>query len=216
MKIIYLNSNGKPERLGILPDSLPDAGAADEMHSPAGTRSQTIPAGTPWKTPVYVAGAHRLEVFLDGLACVAGDVGNAQYSEADNRFHLRLMEETTWPGTGEIIRPYVPAAFYIEHEREYTWSNGRKELITYCVSQHKGGVDYYTQGTATATSSKFNNNSNIFRFKDLGTPETVGIHSVTVTTSQAGADRLYDLSGRRLQTEPTHGVYIKNGRTVVK
>ena len=82
MKTIYLNFNGKPERLGILPDSLPDAGAADEMHSPAGTRSQTIPAGTPWKTPVYVAGAHRLEVFLDGLACVAGDAGNAQYSEA--------------------------------------------------------------------------------------------------------------------------------------
>ena len=78
MKIIYLNSNGKPERLGILPDSLPDAGAADEMHSPAGTRSQTIPAGTPWKTPVYVAGAHRLEVFLDGVACAAGQ----EYAES--------------------------------------------------------------------------------------------------------------------------------------
>ena len=139
-----------------------------------------------------------------------------QYSEADNRFHLRLMEETTWPGTSEIIRPYVPAAFYIEHEKEYTWSYGGKELITFCVSLHEGGVDYYTQGTATATSSKFNNNSNIFRFKDLGTPETVGIHSVTAPTSQAGADRIYDLSGRRLQTEPTHGVYLKNGRTVVK
>lgn len=78
----YLVKTAQGQQLGILPDSLPDAGAADEMHSPAGTRSQTIPAGTPWKTPVYVTGAHRLEVFLDGLACVAGDAGNAQYSEA--------------------------------------------------------------------------------------------------------------------------------------
>lgn len=46
------------------------------------------------------------------------------------------------------------------------------------------------------------------------TPET-GIKSIERTTSSA-SNNLYDLSGRRLSKEPQHGVYIKDGKKVVK
>ena len=70
--------NAQGERLGVLPDSLP---VSQEIVSPAGSRETVVPAGEPWTTPPYTVGAHTLEVFLDGLICVAGDAATAQYSE---------------------------------------------------------------------------------------------------------------------------------------
>lgn len=74
----YIIRNAQGERLGVLPDSLPES---RELVSPAGSRDSTVPAGELWTTPPYTVGAHTLEVFLDGLACIAGDAATAQYSE---------------------------------------------------------------------------------------------------------------------------------------
>lgn len=43
---------------------------------------------------------------------------------------------------------------------------------------------------------------------------TSGINSVTV--ARDGADKLFDLSGRELKTAPKHGVYLQNGRKMVR
>ncbi|WP_291449662.1 hypothetical protein [Desulfovibrio sp.] len=68
--------------LGVLPDSLVNVGQAVETFSAAGSRTEAVLAGTPWSVPAYPVGADRLEVFLDGLACVGGnDSATAQYAE---------------------------------------------------------------------------------------------------------------------------------------
>ena len=43
--------------------------------------------------------------------------------------------------------------------------------------------------------------------------EEIGIISHTTASSHSG---LYDLQGRRLNHEPAHGIYIHNGRKVVR
>ncbi len=66
---------------GYLPDSPSAAGIVQELFSAAGTRTDVIASGADFAVPDYVVGAHRLEVFLDGLRCVDGTAENAQYAE---------------------------------------------------------------------------------------------------------------------------------------
>ena len=66
---------------GYLPDSPSAAGIVQELFSAAGTREGIIAAGEDFTVPEYTFGGHRLEVFLDGLRCVAGAAENAQYAE---------------------------------------------------------------------------------------------------------------------------------------
>lgn len=77
----YIVRDAQGTRLGVLPDSLPDAGETRERFSPAGSRAAPVPAGEHWETPPYLPGTHALEVFLDGLTCVAGEADAAQYAE---------------------------------------------------------------------------------------------------------------------------------------
>ena len=72
----YIIKDARGNKLGMLPDSLRVAQAA-ELRSPAGSRSAAIAAGTQFTVPRYEVGAHVLEVFLDGVACMTGE----QYTE---------------------------------------------------------------------------------------------------------------------------------------
>lgn len=69
---------------GYLPDSPSAAGIARELFSAGGAREAVIAAGADFTVPSYNVGAHRLEVFLDGLRCVCGTAENAQYGEIGN------------------------------------------------------------------------------------------------------------------------------------
>ena len=73
----YIIRNKSGDVLGILPDSLR---VVTEVRSSAGERSSTIAAGTEWDVPEYIVGKAQLEVFVDGLACMAG----SQYAEVGN------------------------------------------------------------------------------------------------------------------------------------
>ena len=64
--------------LGILPDSLRVAGQAEERHSPAGSRTSAITAGQSYTVPPYTVGGAQCEVYLDGVACAAGQ----EYAES--------------------------------------------------------------------------------------------------------------------------------------
>ncbi|PWL59090.1 MAG: hypothetical protein DBY37_10690 [Desulfovibrionaceae bacterium] len=66
---------------GYLPDSPSAAGIIGELFSAAGTREEVVVAGADFTVPEYMVGAHRLEVFLDGLRCVCGETDAAQYTE---------------------------------------------------------------------------------------------------------------------------------------
>lgn len=74
----YLLRNAKGQPLCILPDSLRAAGQAAERHSPAGSRSAAIASGQQYAVPPYTVGGAQLEVFLDGVACAAGQ----EYAES--------------------------------------------------------------------------------------------------------------------------------------
>lgn len=73
----YIVRDAQGQRLGVLPDALPEAGGMRETFSPAGSRADVVPAGEPWTTPSYAPGTGALEVYLDGVYCAAG----AQYAE---------------------------------------------------------------------------------------------------------------------------------------
>lgn len=73
----YIIKDAKGNKLGMLPDSLRVAQAA-ELRSPAGSRSAAIEAGTQFTVPQYEVGSMALEVYLDGVACMAGE----QYAES--------------------------------------------------------------------------------------------------------------------------------------
>lgn len=80
--MVYRVKSVNGDILGVLPDSIVHVGQAAEAFSAAGSRTEAVPAGTPWSVPAYPVGADRLEVFLDGLACVEGnDSATAQYAE---------------------------------------------------------------------------------------------------------------------------------------
>ena len=68
----YLIRDAKGQLLGMLPDSLRAAGQAAERHSPAGSRSAAIASGQQYAVPPYTVGGAQLEVYIDGVACAAG------------------------------------------------------------------------------------------------------------------------------------------------
>ncbi|MCI6144101.1 MAG: hypothetical protein MR679_03795, partial [Bacteroidales bacterium] len=52
----------------------------------------------------------------------------------------------------------------------------------------------------------------------IGEGEATGIEEIGIIshTTASGHSGLYDLQGRRLNHEPAHGIYIHNGRKVVR
>lgn len=72
------NKDGKVQ--GYLLDTPPDDGAG-ELFSAANTRKAVITAGANFAVPEYTVGAHRLEVYLDGVLCACGTEKAAQYAE---------------------------------------------------------------------------------------------------------------------------------------
>ena len=74
----YIIRDARGNALGMLPDSLRVAGQAEERHSPAGSRPSAITAGQSYAVPPYAVGGAQLEVYLDGVACAAGQ----EYAES--------------------------------------------------------------------------------------------------------------------------------------
>lgn len=76
----YIIRNAQGQKIGMLPDSLRVAQAA-ELRSLAGSRSAAIVAGTQFTVPQYEVGSVALEVYLDGVACMIGE----QYAEVGSQ-----------------------------------------------------------------------------------------------------------------------------------
>ena len=140
----------------------------------------------------------------------------AEYNTATDRYHAVPVEELTNTETGAVTRSYVPAGFYIQRLKPGTWDDpdSAPVIVTFCM--HTGAVNANTEGTVTSYNTHQDAYANVFRFYHLGTPEQVGIGSVTADSQAAGDGKLYDLSGRQLQSEPQKGIFIKNGKAVLK
>ena len=122
---------------------------------------------------------------------------------------------------GNVTRSYLPAAFYIKKWVYYDWTLPADDPDNFPVevtwSMFSGGIDKtVSEGDIVSYNQTAEGYATMFRFKDLGTPEQVGIGSVTADCQAAGDGKLYDLSGRQLQSEPRKGIFIKNGKAVLK
>ena len=121
---------------------------------------------------------------------------------------------------GAVTSSLDPAAFHVQKDVYYYWDRPADDPDNYSVwttwSMFAGAMDVTdTEGTIVSYNYTTNGYATRFRFKDLGTPEQVGIGSVT-SDSEVAADKVYDLSGRALKGEPEKGIFIKNGKKVVK
>ena len=85
----YIVRDARGQKIGMLPDSLRVAQAA-ELRSPAGSRSAAIEAGSQFSVPQYEMGSVALEVFLDGVACMIGE----QYAEVGSQG--QTSTQITW------------------------------------------------------------------------------------------------------------------------
>ena len=142
-------------------------------------------------------------------------------SEEEAYYWAQPVAEVT-DAEGNVTTDYLPAAFYVKKWVYYYWTLPDDHEDNYLVlatwNMFSGTMDAFAdEGAIVSYNSTTNKYASKFRFKDLGTPAEVGIGSVvTDKAAGEGADKLYDLSGRQLQHEPTKGVYIKNGKTIIK
>ena len=135
-------------------------------------------------------------------------------SDDEAYFRVRHTSETV-NDAGTVTQTYIPGAYYVQADVHEDWEDPTSSIVLVTWSMFGGTIGTATEGTIVSYNATNNGYASMFRFKDLGTPEQVGIGSVT-SDSEAGESKLYDLSGRQLQDEPVKGVYIKNGKKVVK
>lgn len=99
----------------------------------------------------------------------------------------------------------------------------------YILANGGEGIGFYKQGTRDGASIKLAAHRAGLCLPDAIAPakgfivdfeaarsagQTTGLHSIG-TTKTSGEDIIYDLQGRRI-THPTHGIYIINGKKVLK
>ena len=136
-------------------------------------------------------------------------------SDDEAYFRVRHTSETV-NDAGTVTQTYIPGAYYVQADVHEDWEDPTSSIVLVTWSMFGGTIGTATEGTIVSYNATNNGYASMFRFKDLGTPEQVGIGSVTSDSEAGGESKLYDLSGRQLQDEPVKGVYIKNGKKVVK
>jgi hypothetical protein len=75
------------------------------------------------------------------------------------------------------------------------------------------GGQIAADGTLTGSNGFFANSGSIVDATLVVTDNATGIDGVTANGKKV---ELFDLSGRKLNAEPTQGVYIQNGKKVVR
>ena len=136
-------------------------------------------------------------------------------SDDEAYFRVRHTSETV-NDAGTVTQTYIPGAYYVQADVHEDWEDPTSSIVLVTWNMFGGTIGTATEGTIVSYNATNNGYASMFRFKDLGTPEQVGIGSVTSDSEAGGESKLYDLSGRQLQDEPVKGVYIKNGKKVVK
>ena len=136
-------------------------------------------------------------------------------SDDEAYFRVRHTSETV-NDAGTVTQTYIPGAYYVQADVHEDWEDPTSSIVLVTWNMFGGTIGTATEGTIVSYNATSNGYASMFRFKDLGTPEQVGIGSVTSDSEAGGESKLYDLSGRQLQDEPVKGVYIKNGKKVVK
>lgn len=136
-----------------------------------------------------------------------------------NAFMLTKLKEIDLPETiKEFGRNTFNACFYLKdvymrHKEAPYW-------INWCVFAAKSSKLYRTLHLYPGSKAKYDAHQytkNWIKYFDnvVEDLEPTGIHSVTLD-KETGNKAIYDLNGRRIQNVPSRGIYIQNGKKMIR
>ena len=136
-----------------------------------------------------------------------------------NAFRATMLKEIDLPETiEEFGRNTFNACFYLtdvymRHKEPPYW-------ISWCVFASKFDDLYRTLHLYPGSKAKYNAHrytKNWIKYFDnvVEDLEPTGIHSVTLDKNTA-PKAIYDLNGRRIQNVPSRGIYIQNGKKMIR
>ena len=136
-----------------------------------------------------------------------------------NAFRATNLKEIDLPETiEEFGRNTFYACFelkdvYMRHKEAPYW-------ISWCVFANKSSKLYRTLHLYPGSKAKYDAHQytkNWIKYFDnvVEDLEPTGIHSVTLDKKPANA-AIYDLNGRRIQNVPSRGIYIQNGKKMIR
>lgn len=136
-----------------------------------------------------------------------------------NAFMYTKLKEIDLPETiEEFGRNTFNACFYLKdvymrHKEAPYW-------ISWCVFAAKSSKLYRTLHLYPGSKAKYDAHQytkNWIKYFDnvVEDLEPTGIHSVTLD-KETGNKAIYDLNGRRIQNVPSRGIYIQNGKKMIR
>lgn len=135
-----------------------------------------------------------------------------------NAFKSTKLKEIDLPETiEEFGRNTFNACFelkdvYMRHKEAPYW-------ISWCVFANKGDITrtlhLYPGSKAKYEAHSYTKNWIVYFDNVVENLEPTGIHSVTLD-KETGNKAIYDLNGRRIQNVPSRGIYIQNGKKMIR
>ena len=135
-----------------------------------------------------------------------------------NAFRLTNLKEIDLPETIEEFGRNTfwgcssLANVYMRHKEAPYW-------ISWCVFANKGDVTrtLHLYPGSKAKYEAYQYTKNWIKYFDnvVEDLEPTGIHSVTLD-KETGNKAIYDLNGRRIQNVPSRGIYIQNGKKMIR
>ena len=135
-----------------------------------------------------------------------------------NAFKSTKLKEIDLPETiEEFGRNTFNACFelkdvYMRHKEAPYW-------ISWCVFVNKGDITrtlhLYPGSKAKYEAHSYTKNWIVYFDNVVEDLEPTGIHSVTLD-GKTGNAAIYDLNGRRIQNVPSRGIYIQNGKKMIR
>lgn len=135
-----------------------------------------------------------------------------------NAFKSTKLKEIDLPETiEEFGRNTFNACFelkdvYMRHKEAPYW-------ISWCVFANKGDITrtlhLYPGSKAKFEAHSYTKNWIVYFDNVVEDLEPTGIHSVTLD-GKTGNAAIYDLNGRRIQNVPSRGIYIQNGKKMIR
>lgn len=135
-----------------------------------------------------------------------------------NAFKSTKLKEIDLPETiEEFGRNTFNACFelkdvYMRHKEAPYW-------ISWCVFANKGDITrtlhLYPGSKAKYEAHSYTKNWIVYFDNVVEDLEPTGIHSVTLD-KETGNKAIYDLNGRRIQNVPSRGIYIQNGKKMIR
>lgn len=135
-----------------------------------------------------------------------------------NAFMYTKLKEIDLP---ETIEEFGQNTFYACFELKDVYMRHKEApyWISWCVFANKGDVTrtlhLYPGSKAKYEAHQYTKNWIKYFDNVVEDLEPTGIHSVTLD-KETGNKAIYDLNGRRIQNVPSRGIYIQNGKKMIR